>query len=291
MTQEDENKSELVDPTKKFDDLLEVSKEQGKRLVEYGHNFTETGQYIFDFSSALQGVVKSGRHNIDIEPLIHDVQLSNDIIGQSLSHIGKVDIPAVDSTAGTMTVSSGSIIRPGAFELSAITSDGYDLDHAIINLRNVISRYSKEDEVSNLLSELNFDQKIGGRESPRDRFLVAHEAYKKPVTSDNTAVTSLIPMREAIRGVIDELLKRRPTQEKASSEQDKILSIGTQLKRDSISNDLIKSWSQQWVLLLNHLSQAKEKNISRAEWLHLLEQATIFLKNLLNGLDPTKFRK
>ena len=291
MIKEEENNSKLEDPQKILDDLLEESKYQGRSLVEHGHNLTETGQYIFDLSSAVQNVIKTEIYSVDIEPLIHDWELSNDHMGITLSHLGKIDLPAVYSTTGTMTVSSGAIFSQGLVGLRTIAPKSDEFEDAVINLNNVISRYSNEDEVLNLLSEMDFDQKIGDNDSPKVKFRFAHEAYKKPITSDNPAITSLIPMREAIRGVIDQLLKRRPTQEKAKNEHDKILSIGSQLKRDSISIGLVEAWAQQWIVILNHLSQAKEKNISRAEWLHQLRQATIFLKNLLNGLDPSKFRK
>ena len=287
----DNNFEDNKDPKEIFDDLLEESIEQGHKFVETGQDLTEAGQYIVDLSSGLRDVLSTEEHDIDVEPLIDDWKMSNEHIKFTLSHIEKVDIPAVYSTTGTMTVSSGSVIDPRKFEGNIFIPESEDVEGPFVNLSNVISRFSNEEEVISLLTELGFDQKIGDRESPLDRFIFAHEAYKKPVSPDNPAVTSLIPIREAIGGVISELLKRRPNQERARNWHDKIISIGRQLKRESLSMDLVESWAQKWEVILNDLSEAKEKELTRAEWLHLLRQATIFLKNLLNGLDPGKFRK
>jgi hypothetical protein len=165
------------------------------------------------------------------------------------------------------------------------------VEASIIRLQDVVHRAADEEEVISLMKELGFNRAPKGRKSPVSLFSTAHKAFQAPVSSDNPVSTSLIPMREAIRLIIDQLLKKRPKQEEAKNERAKILSIGTHLRRNSIPQEMAESWAQQWNELLDYLSPAKEQDMSREEWRFKLKQASLFLKGFLGGLDPKKVNR
>jgi hypothetical protein len=66
------------------------------------------------------------------------------------------------------------------------------------------------------------------------------------------------------------------------------VSIGEQLARLDIVMSDIKSRALRWGMLANELSGSKQASISRDEWRNLLRRASLFLQEILQGLNPTK---
>jgi hypothetical protein len=165
------------------------------------------------------------------------------------------------------------------------------LAKALENFNQVSERAANAEEVIHLMLSLGLDVAPPGRKSPLEQFKTAHSAFTAPVADSNPIVTSLIPMREAIRASIDMLLKRRPKQEKTRNEWTKIVSIGKQLKRTGLHDSIVNSWAFQWTTALKtYLSPAKEEDISRDDWRNHLVRSTLFLKGFLGGIDPLKLK-
>jgi hypothetical protein len=98
-------------------------------------------------------------------------------------------------------------------------------------------------------------------------------------------------MRECILSAIGRLLAQRPQQHKAKSTYEQIVSIGAQLGRGTVPPELFKTLASQCTELLDKdLSPAKQRALSRAEWERVLIMATLWLKNFLGSLDPSKLR-
>lgn len=124
-----------------------------------------------------------------------------------------------------------------------------------------------------------------GRKSPAELFETAYAAFEKPVTQRSPAATSLIPLRECINGTIAALLRRRPKQEPAQSQRDKILSICGQLAGGGVPQWAIGSLAERWGSLVYESSASKQRNYSREEWGDCLRRASLFLLEFLQSLD------
>jgi hypothetical protein len=137
-----------------------------------------------------------------------------------------------------------------------------------------------------------------GKKSVVELFETAWAAYDMPVTTSFSANTSLIPMRECLEMAIDELLKKRPSQESVRGGWlGKIASLFKSLGRAGVTEADIQGLMNQWqnparpdLALEDELSSAKTANYGRGQSMDVLRRATIFLKQLLTGLDPAKLR-
>ena len=271
--------------------LLKAAEEKGKRLAEESRKLTQSGQYIADLADATKSAIRFVRPR-NVEFLITDWEVVNSQEDQALAHITKVSIASVNSTAGTAAFAIGSYFDPNMILPHVPESEQAVAQQSIMTLRYVVNRAADEQEVVSLMNQFGLNRAPKGKKSATSLFGTAHKAFESPVSSDNPVSTSLIPLREAVRVTIDELLKRRPVQKETKTEVAKISSIGGQLKRDTIPQETVESWAQQWSELLDrHLSTAKEQDISRAEWQFRLQQATLFLKAFLGGLDPEKVNR
>ena len=123
--------------------------------------------------------------------------------------------------------------------------------------------------------------------------MIAQEAYDKPLTSTNPVSTSLIPLRECIQAVIDGLIMMRSIQEETGrNAKKKIISIGRQLKKDTLPDEVVLEWAEEWSdLKSTDLDQSKRRDMSRRDWLVQLNRGSSFLYSLLKGLDLAKLKR
>jgi len=142
-------------------------------------------------------------------------------------------------------------------------------------------------EIPPIMIEMNLEKCQG---KPVEQFQAAWKHYETPVTDGGLANSSLIPMRESLHSIVEELLKRRQHQEASGKNLAKIDSIGRQLGLDGTQASTIERWAQEYDNLVNVLSSFKQKTVERGEWKDLLVRASLFLKSFLKGLDAKKFR-
>lgn len=291
MTDEQASSENESDPQVDLDRILSEAEDKGKEIAGIGRDITEAGQFLADLANATRDVIHIVRMPPNMELLISDWSLARDRADSLLGHLEHIDIGAFSSTTGTVaSASSDSFHRPTLF-LTVPDEDKHRLREALESFDQISERIADAGEVRHLMESLGLNDSAPGRKSPLEQFEIAHAAYEKPVGEENPVVTSLIPMREAIRGCIDHLLRKRPDQEKAKNEWMKIVSIGQQLKRDSLDESIIDSWASQWTHALGtYLSPSKEEDITREEWRQRLVRSTLFLKGFLGGLDFTKFK-
>jgi hypothetical protein len=291
MSEEQNSKPSESDPVDHLTNVLKAVEEKGERLSEMGRTVTQSGQFMVDLARAAESVIKYAPPR-NIEFLISDWEELDAQADQALNHLGGINFASINSIAGTAALSSGSSFDPAAFNSFTPQSKWTVAEESISNLRSVINRATDEQEVLALMKEFGLNRAPKGKKSASALFTTAHQSFKVPVSPDNPISTSLIPIRESIHICIDQLLKRRLTEEEAKGETAKIVSIGKQLKRDSIFLETAHSWSQQWYELLDrYLSTSKDQDISREEWQFRLQQATLFLMAFLGGLDPDKVNR
>jgi len=288
---EESHSEESHDPYDELEEIIQETEEKGKELLEKGRDLTKAGQFIVDLSRATLDLTKIYRPPTNIEYMISDWSASKQTLDDALIKIDTIQISTVNSTTGTTAYTSSDSYQ-ATYITSVLPQDvSTEIISKIDNLNSVVNRATNVDDVSKLLTSFGFNKSTEGKKCALDLFTTAHNAFEAPVQSDNPISTSLIPMREAINIVIATLLQRRPKQEKTKSAWNKIQSIGKQLKHDEIPDRLVDSWAFQWnTLLNNYLSPAKQEDISRKDWQHRLQQATLFLSNFFNGLDINKMR-
>jgi hypothetical protein len=283
--------NETKDPKEKLDQLLAAAEEKGRRVARVGRKVTEEGQRLADVAGATRKVIKYAKYIPDLENSIAYWEAVNQNADSLLARMNPdLIVPLVSSTS-TATISSTTIIRGPEVYLDVEEASRPALTDAIADLSNVISKASTQDEVASLMRSLGLHTSAPGRKSALQQFHTAHESFTNPNGDSKPVITSLIPMREAIRLTIDELLRRRPKQERTPRWWDKIMSIGNQLSYPSISLEQIKSWASICMTELDvSLSPAKDQAITREEWSRRLTTATLFLKSFLSGIDPAKIR-
>jgi hypothetical protein len=281
-----------IDPQEELERLLNEAKGNGEELANRGREVTEAGQELADIAETTLSVVRLVNPMPSTETLLSQFGVANDQAKKALELIKSENLHILSSASGTVTWATTDIVTYSA--LSPLVSPEVQpgLTIVIDEHRQVVERSANEAEVIGLMKSFGLDIPYEGKRSALDQFRTAHDAFRNPVGGDQPAITSLIPMREAMRETVDFLLKHRPTQEKARSEWAKIHSIGNQLGYDELQAELIDSWAEQWQAILdNDLHEAKQKDINREEWRRRLVRSTLFLKNLLKGLDPNKLRR
>ena len=281
------SKSSKEEIKKEISDL----KDKAKKIKEKGRDLTEHGQSLDDLADATDEYIDIVENIPPIDSVVADFRLLNQQFGRILAQADQIDFNLVNSTYGTASISVIDSLHP-----NYVLPLNNPAQHEVIvskynEIEKVTQKNATEAEVIELLKEFGFDKSVISRKSALEQFNIALSAFKKPVTDDNPISTSLIPMRECIRTMIDSLLKCRPEQVKTKKEGEKIISIGQQLKRDTIPEGTIFSLSNKWKNILGkELSSAKEVNISRDEWRFRITQSMLFIKSLLTALDPQKFK-
>jgi len=270
------------------DKLKKLMHERAKKAqenIKRIQDFQSSEQEVFDLAQTGQKLLKySTGPKVDLSKLIVDWQLSNNQASHFSHQLGSLASTASGLTFGmTQFLDADYSSLPKPLQEAAKTSQG--------ELRIIINRPPHKEEVLNLVKEFGLDKTMSGQKSVLQQFETAWAAYDRPVTSDSPINTSLLPMREAIESTISELLRSRPKQESTKNLKEKIISIGKQLACDGILVDNIQGWASKWYGLQNKLSESKNKDLPRDEWHKLLLEATLFLKELLLGLDISKFKK
>lgn len=272
-------------------ELIEARK-NGEKIASLGREITEVGQFLVDLADANYQVL---RYFPAPDPNA-TLTLWRDFNLNACNAIGSFQnsmpyISAASSTAGTATTSF-FVYRPLSDDHIGYLpfEDREPAREAIDNLYRVASRPQIKSKAIDILKEWGLNHRSLNKLSPLELFEIAYLAYEGPVTEEDPTVTSLIPMRSCINGVIAELLRLRPSQV-ATKKSEKIQSIGRQLIKDQLGEDSINAWAYQWTMLNDQLSASKDCIISRDDWGLRLHSATMFLVSFLEGLDQSKCRR
>jgi len=270
--------------------VLQEAQRKGDQIAALGRQMTKGGQALADMAEATWHVVSIVSDPPEVGLLKAEWQATNAQVDLILTRIGEADMSATMSTAGSAFYLSTEILAASKVEPLVAAEALPELRGAIDRLQQTSARSADKARVVSLMKSLGLDKAPKGCRSALDQFLLAHDAYASPISGESPSITSLIPMRESIRTVVDQLLQRRPNHRKAKKWPDKILSIADQLKRTSVPQSTVDSWARACPELLKHLSTTKEDDISRQEWHSRLVKSTHFLASFLEGIDPHRLR-
>lgn len=276
----------LIHPTQvELVELLAKAKKEAEEAVLRVENIKGRLQEIIDEANATNPVIPFIQPQ-ETEGLINIWSSVSDQVSQINRNVGNI-YPSTDSASGTATVSSTIISR--VYTNNRFYVDDPDFQSAWSPYMEFVSRPSQKDDAIRLLKEFDLDKPHQPNEkSPLELFETAHDAFTKPLTQNNPVSTSLIPLRGCIDNTIQSLLLMRPYQEETGGWKKKILSIGKQLKKDSLPDNVLDELAEECHSLINDLSGAKTGDISREDWLIWLNRGTSFLNSLLKGLDSSK---
>lgn len=252
-----------------------------------------------DIGGNLQSVIDEADVTVPLVPYMSPGEAEGMIVvwssiasqtGELKGRLGEItmDSDAVGGTASLSSVRASGIFTPGVGYF-----DNPDFQ-AVWNVYEArASRPQLREDVAELLIRFGFDEpQFPGDKSPLEQFTISQEAFNRPVTPSDPASTSLIPLRECIHSVLDGLIQARPNPEPIGKNQrKKVIAIGNQLKSDSLPNEIVQEWADEWHdLNRGDLSGAKREAISRQEWQRRLRRGTLFLHSILKGLDPGKLK-
>jgi len=268
--------------------LIESAKNKAQEAQENNHSIGEKLQLVIDEAEQILPLIPYLKP--EIYESVKDIWSSVD---DQMTHTNK-DLKQfkfnLNSTAGSATVSSG--IVTGAYINDGFYNEASGFSETWVVFEAFASRPKLRDDVIELFKEFGFDvPQVPGDKSPQEQFTIAHESFQNPITVGNPVSTSLLPMRESIDTIIASLLRMRPTQEETKNERAKIISIGLQLKKENLPQNVVEELADEWHSLKKDLSGFKKKDAERTDWLARLNRGTSFLYSLLIGLDSRKLKR
>ena len=285
-------------PRNELERLLLINKQKEERRTHLVGLHAAAAQKNIDLFDATLNVIK-------LTPSLHDDP--EPLIGSLKRHSEYLD--RVNSDLEQSYYSSGSSGSATAFDVTIFLAPNnvipfvspQNKDEAIRSLEildDVTEKFAQYEEVLDLMKNLGLSNFVPDKKNSVDQFITAWAAYEKPVTPDDPVNTSLIPMRECIETMIEDLIRRRPKQEEVGKSPDgnrwyaKIISISNQLRRDAITDDHVKDLARKWAQDIEpRLSGAKTKSLNRSDWRLLLKSCTLFIHEFLLSLDSSKLRK
>ncbi|MDO8670568.1 MAG: hypothetical protein Q7O66_03955 [Dehalococcoidia bacterium] len=284
--------SEAEDELKKrFSQLIEHSILKSEEVELRAGDLAKHGRYARDLGlTARERLKYATASSVDWRRMIGTLQYSNEQQDQILS-----GLPTFIGTATSASTAAASSMT-GLADYEAVCTyaprqEWEQARRAAEELSAVIDKFAEKEEVKKLLRQFGLDNATAGEKSPLELFETAHAAFDKPVIEGSPVVTSLLPMRECINGIVAALLRLRPRQEPARNEKDKVVSVWKQCAVSGVSQTAIDALAQQWYDLHNELSDFKQKGCSRTEWRDLLRKTTLLLVGLLRILDPARLRQ
>jgi hypothetical protein len=198
-------------------------------------------------------IVRTARLSRDVANPIHDMvrwmppnALSSEDWEQQVDSWQSWHAHAADLTKSATTVNSFSAVALLATSYScetfvttkSVTPSSPDgtvhITTARLELSHTLERAPLADEAFSEMRRLRLDVCGGSHRSPDDLLKEARAALEQPTIKDGGPTSILIAMRECIQSALAELIRRRPSQEPASSVRDKLASLGRQCGRDGL---------------------------------------------------------
>lgn len=164
------------------------------------------------------------------------------------------------------------------------------LRQAAADMTTILAREPLVEKVADGIRRTKLDIARGRIRSPLDIIEDSRAALTRPAGDTTSAVAVLIPIREAIENVIEQLLKRRKTQEPTKGVKDKIESIGAQCGIAGLASDHFTRLGEDVAAMLTLLSDSKQKELTREQITGLFSAALQSLRSILDSVDQERFR-
>lgn len=263
-------------------------KTKAENMSSLGAEYSKRGAELSDVADLGIQVVKFGSPNGDWETAIEDATRLNwklrsidELRNQSTKFflsIGSSTTSVVHTSAGLVSGSSRSTMPFEDRGEAEKISSGYFL---------LVEKYNYRDEVLRLMSVFGLVKTQHGK-TAIGKFKAGWEAHFQNPPKLDSSISSVIPLRESIDLVVDELVWLRPIQRPAKPR--KIMEIGSQLGADVISPKEFEEMENEFIPMKKKMAVTKDNFLTRERELELMIDGTLFLKRLLSALDPNKLR-
>jgi hypothetical protein len=268
---------------------LAETKEIAPKLIEKGRNLTEAGQSALDWASTVESLASKVPGGLFRHPTLTNVSSGfrefNSIAQRQSEQITE-DVKLIrilHSTTTTTSVTSSAIV------FTALGSSG-DAMPELKSMDMLLHRSVDVAKVCESMKALGLDAPHGNIRSPVELLRTAEEALRRPFSNEGYATAVLVPLRESIQACVDELLKLRPTVEKAGGLANKLASIARHCGKDGISPDHIDRVAATTHMLIDALSAAKDRQMNRDRILGLFDQGVSLLQDIASLVDSDKLR-
>jgi len=193
---------------------------------------------------------------------------------------------SVSDTAGTAVISGSFGLVSSQYYGTIPPDKREDFGRITIVFDEYFEKKKFRNRVRESLNQLGFSETKEGKIAI-ERFEAAWEIFFQNPKDVDVALGALIPLRESIHLTINELLRRRPNQEKV---KEKIIGIGNQLSLESLSNEIFVQLEREYAPLVNELSEPKRYNITNERISEMMIKGTLFLDRLLSAMGIFKLR-
>lgn len=268
---------------------LAETKQIAPKLIEKGRNLTEAGQSALDWASNLEKLTEKSPSGFFRNPIFANVSSGfREFNSVAVEQYGKITadetlMQIFHSTATSTAVSTSA---------TAFISFGAKAE-AIPELKALemlLHRSVDVTMVKESMQLLGLDIAHGSTRNPLQLLQTAEEALRRPFANEGYATSVLVPLRESIQGAIDELLKRRPATEKAGSWTNKVRSIARHCGNIAISSEYVDRVAATTHTLIDELSAAKDRSMSRDRITTLFDQGVSLLQDIASLVDREKLR-
>lgn len=163
---------------------------------------------------------------------------------------------------------------------------------AINKVDAVLRRSVSIDRLRTQLVALRLDKQRGEFRSGLDLLNDGYVNLRRPSSEEPSPSSVLIPLRQTILTVVDELLKRTPPPQETSKGIDgKIMLLGRRCARAGYSRVFFANLGANARYTIDHLSSAgKDRVLTRAELTILFDSGLLIVNSLLRSMDPRKLR-
>lgn len=282
------------DPENKKEELIKAvddAQKGAEESVEKGQSIVEQSQYMTDVAKATKDVIKN---------LPDDSCLPMPEWNRQLQAWKRAQIRIGEINRGLTDIYIGRYTTINTITTSAVTSMASQivgslafnpLEHSVVQLNKVVEKAEWAQKAGEELIRLGLDAAIPGKQSALNLLQEAQQAFLKPSAPNVSPIGVLIPVREAIKTAIAELLRRRPTQESTKRKiSNKVLSIGKQCLKTTVPQTELNELASEAEHLIDVLSSAKEDTMERERTRALFNRACTFLKRFLGAIDETKLK-
>lgn len=280
--------------SKQKDKLLQIlskTKRAAEEVASKGREFVKQGQYAADLAACNAEFIRHFPNDSFLSPRQWDDQIA---AWNRLGECADGVISALDdtpqwliSTVNSASVSTSTVIS--SVYIPCLPTSSQDA------AQKTYERYEQLLEGSNLVSEIEIEirrlglaSSIAESESTLSLILQSKHALEVPSMEGVSPPAVLIPLREAINRSLADLLRKRPRQEKASAVQVKVHSICDQCCKPSVDGRQIRQLEQEACDLIDELSEAKQRSMTRERVRELMNRGFLFLLSLLRALDENK---
>jgi len=273
--------------------ILTNAERKAEDIVSKGREMVQQGQFATDIIHCTQAFIQSIPDDSYLTPEAWDRQISQwqdwrnraDTVLGGFNEMSTLTIATSGTASSTSTVILTEVISSLPSPAQPQARQAYEKFEQTLEQSNLIQKIGDEIKRLGLPST-----SLSGKEPPLALLRQAEAAFKVPSIDGVAPSAVLIPLREAINCVIANLLQKRPTQEKTGRIQEKIQSICNQCSHAGVVNEQITNRAKEAYDLNDHLSSAKQNQLTRDQVRELLNRGIVFLLAFLQMLDEQKMR-